>query len=636
MKKSRQSAPAPPQSSWWQRAWPYLLLAALAFGVYANTLGNGFVSDDNALVLANPLVTDAGAIPKIFGRAAWSAVGTAANYYRPLPTLMHFLLYRAFGFDATAFHAMMVLFHVANTLLVFALARRLLASRDAALVAAILFAVHPIHNEAVAWIAVPDVVMTLPVLAALLIFARVEEKPAAAQIAMISMLFFLALLSKEPGAMLLPLLIAYEFLCLRRFPKNYAMYAVLAGVFAIYLVLRVHALGALAPAQGLHHSVSGPPLALSIVATLGEYFAKLLAPVNLHYFYPFEPATTLTPTVILAMLAALAALAIVCWRRGAISFGLFFILATLAPSLNINGVGDAVFGERYLYLPSAGFVIVVAALWEKLAARQKMLAWGAVAATVVASAWILLPRNLDWHDDERLFTAAAAAAPQSGTPLANLGYVAQRRGDLDTAIERFREAAARQPQDSAFHVLLANAYVQSRRPVEAAKEFRQAIELKPSASEAHMGLGMALAALGDAAGAGAEYKTALALRPDYPEAQTALAVLDIKQQDYSAAISLLERAVAENPRYVEAYINLGVAYNNVTRYSDGAAAFKNAIDVGGNHPAMYMAHYNLGIAYRHLNSLDAAAMEFARALQLRPDFAPAREALQEMPSTGRK
>ncbi len=644
--------------------WPYLLLIALAFGIYANALGNGFVSDDDFQLLGNPLVTDWHQIPQIFQHHIWAFAGQeTTNYYRPIQMVLYLAFYYAFGFDAFIFHLGMLLIHVANTLLVYHLGKRLLKSRYAALVAGIVFAVHPIHNEPVVWIAVlPDVLLTMVVLAALLLFVRWEAAPRPAQIAGLAGLFFLALLTKEPGAMLVPLLAGYEFFYLGRpvWPPrltrtaseprslwdNWVLYASLMGVFGIYALLRIHALGGMAPAQGFYYKFHGKVLILSIIATLGQYLGKLVVPIHLNYFYFFEATTSVTPLVIVALAVELGVLAAIVllrprsgsaagrtWNAPLISYGLFFILTPLAPALNINGVGENVFTERYLYLPSVGFVMVAAVAWEWLAGKQREVAWAAVAAIVAASAWILVPRNLDWHDDVRLFTISAAASPKSGTLVGNLGWFHYQRGEYDAAIEKYLMALKLQPEMALFHNNLGNAYAQKHRYQDAVVELRKAIELKPTYAEAHMNLGLALEALGDIPGAVAAHKKALELKPNYAEAYTALALLRMKEKDYPAAIDLLQRSIAVNPRYTEAYINLGVAYNDTNRFAEGAAVFRKAIEVGPTHPSMYVAHYNLGVSYSHLNSLEAAAMEFSQSLQLRPDFTSAQEALTQAQNT---
>jgi tetratricopeptide (TPR) repeat protein len=558
---------------------------------------------------------------------------------------------------------------VANTLLAFRLGERLLKSRHAAVAAGILFAVHPIHNEAVVWIAaLPDVLMTTAVLVSLLLFIRWDAAPHGRQIAALVGLFFLSLLTKEPAAMLVPLLAGYEFLYLgrpawrasggapgpgrRTLWDNWALYASLMAVFGVYMLMRFHALGALAPAQGLHHTLHGTVLALSIIATLGEYLGKLVVPIHLNSYYFFEATTAATPRLILSLATELVLLCAIALLRSrpsdepgnaqglprsapSISYGLFLLLMPLAPVLNINGVGDNVFAERYLYLPSLGFVLVAAVGWEWLASRQRQIARAAVALVVAASAWILLPRNLDWHDDQRLLTVASSLSPKSGRLAGDQGWFYLRRGEYDVAIEKFQAGLRLEPNVAPFHTNLGNAYANQGRYQDAVTEFRKAIDLRPHYAAAYMGLGLALEAQGDVPGAVAAQQKALEFQPDYAEAYTALALIRMKEDNYPTAIDLLQRAIAANPRHVEAYINLGAAYNDTGRFSEASATFRKAIEVEPDHPNAYLLHYNLGMTYEHMDSPSAAALEFSKALRLRPDFAAARDALARISGTAR-
>ena len=198
-------------------------------------------------------------------------------------------------------------------------------------------------------------------------------------------------------------------------------------------------------------------------------------PLHLQFWYSFEPTTSVTPQVILSLAAALGMIATIIllraypgnvapadrrWNTPLVSYGLFFILTSLAPVLNINGVGENVFAERYLYLPSVGLVMVAAVAWEWLAGKQREFAWAVVAVVVAASAWILLPRNLDWHDEERLVTVSAAASPNSARLVADLGTIHSRRGEFDAAIEKYLLALKIQPELPDVHNNLGNLYGQ--------------------------------------------------------------------------------------------------------------------------------------------------------------------------------
>src|SRR5436305_1513735 len=147
-------------------------LAALALAVYANSIGNGFVGDDKLQLVQNPLLTDFANIPAILRSSVWSIIGIPGNYYRPLQFLVYTLIYKLAGFHAPAFHLFLVVLNAANTVLLYLFVRRFATPR-VAIAAAALFAAHPIHTEAVDWIAcLPDVMLTTLALAGLLWFAR--------------------------------------------------------------------------------------------------------------------------------------------------------------------------------------------------------------------------------------------------------------------------------------------------------------------------------------------------------------------------------------------------------------------------------------------------------------------------------
>src|SRR5258708_4290011 len=180
-------SPVPGSFSWF-RLCPYAALAALAFGVYANSLPNGFVSDDNAAFYSDPVAMSWRGIPDLFRRDFVKQFDprSSSNYYRPVQILVYVLMFHLTGRDAFSMHLLSILVHVINTLLVFHLGRRWLTNENAALMAAALFAVHPIHSEVVVWAAaLPDGILTLVVLATLCLFDLHEASPRRWQIAAI-------------------------------------------------------------------------------------------------------------------------------------------------------------------------------------------------------------------------------------------------------------------------------------------------------------------------------------------------------------------------------------------------------------------------------------------------------------------
>ena len=274
----------------------FLLLCAVL--PYVNTLLNAFVYDDSTQVLANPYIQSFRHLRKIFTTTVWSYLGPPGltNYYRPVMTLGYLLCYQLYGPVSYGFHLANILLHTAIVCLLFWVTQRMFHNRSLALVAAVIFALHPIHSQSVAWIAaVTDLELAFFYLLSFWFFLDAAlpggGRSAAAQLGMVGS-FALALLSKEP-AMTLPLLATiYEHgyrddraeTTWRQKVARYCPLWLLAGA---YVLLRVRFFGAMAPVLQRplltwHESF------LSAIALVGQYLWKLLWPVQLCAFYVFR------------------------------------------------------------------------------------------------------------------------------------------------------------------------------------------------------------------------------------------------------------------------------------------------------------------------------------------------------------
>jgi len=526
-KPVRLAAPSPPPAS---RTFPEWLLpaapAALAVAAYANSLANGFVSDDKIQLLKNPLVTSVAQIPQILGSGVWSILhipGSPGNYYRPMQFLVYLALYEVAGFRAPAFHLFMMLLHALNAVLLYLLVRRL-ASTRAAVAAAALFAVHPVHTEVVDWVAsVPDLMVTTLAVFGVWRLARRDEPLRVPQIAGHCVLYLAALLTKETGVMLLPLYAGFGWLYRGRgwgeLRRNAVLYGAMAATFVIYLAMRSAALGSLAPGQEAFFHLTPLEFALSAVAVAGDYLGALVWPVNLSYFHMFHPATGVTAAVVLPAMALIAIAAVlVRWRKPLPAYGAFWIAVTLAPAFNLTGVGQNVFAERYLYLPSAGFCWIAAWAWERMAERRPRWALASGAAVLVACFAVTVARNSDWRDDYTLFRVTLQQAPESGWLHNWMAGVYVERREFARALSEEKLAVQYEPRAPAFHENLGNILLVSD-PRAAVAEFQKLIELQPDRAENHSDLGLALEATGRAGEAAPEYEKALRLDPNDREAQ---------------------------------------------------------------------------------------------------------------------
>ncbi|MFZ2197199.1 MAG: tetratricopeptide repeat protein, partial [Thermodesulfovibrionales bacterium] len=515
---------------------PVVIIAVVSFAVYFNTLSNGFVYDDNAQISENPWIRDIRSVPVIFSQNVWSfREGGTSNYYRPLMHIIYMFTYYLFGLAPWGFHLVNVLFHTANSVLVFLITMRLLAGKltggqaggpgnlpasgsatgyqgwqagklsSPPFIAALLFAAHPIHTEAVAWVAgLPDLVYSFFFLLSVYFYTRAEE--GYDRFYFLSLIaFFLAAISKEPAMMLPFILIAYDSAFGKGgsiFPGRFLRYIPYAIIGGAYILLRVHALKGFAPNTALEAPAYSGYI-INVFPLFAEYLRDLFFPVDLrfwHTFHPVQSVFTLKWMLSLLITAVYAGICVAAWKKDRAAFlGLLLIALPLLPALYIKGIGGKPYAERYLYLSSAGFVMLAAMFLHWLPQRMPRRSFiAAIVALLLAGLYSLqtIRRNPVWENDLILFTDTVKKAPDAALPRRMLGNTLLDMGKVDEAIEQYRIALSLDDNSSTGHANLGLAFMKKGLTGEAIREYQRAVTIDPNDIEAHLGLGKAYAGSG--------------------------------------------------------------------------------------------------------------------------------------------
>lgn len=515
------------------------LVAAVVVVAHLNALGGGFVFDDRVLVVGNPTLRSARFIPRILGTNLWAFLGRSTNYYRPLPPLLLMAVAELFGLRPAVFHAVSLILHAAAACLVTGLARRLLQTRAeagepvwGAILAGLLFGVHPVNTESVAWISgLVDVLGTFFSLLALYAHVRADGASAPWRWRLgACCAFALALLSKEPAVAIFPVLLALDLTGPRdRRPglrDALARWIPLVAVCAGYLAVRVQVLGGLAPARYGPAGSAGDGLVL-----LSRYLEKLLLPVHLSVVPEIPAASSLSRMELLRVVSVLAVgvgLAVLLWRRGdrAARTGLLLAVLPLAPAIYAQALNRPEllanrFAERHLYLSTAGWALTVASVTLSAARRSAALRW---VVTLSAAGWVLVfaagtaVRDRVWRDEVTLWTDAVAKSPGVAEAHFKLGIALLERGDAAAGQRELRAGAGIDPG------YVQQLFARARDDERAGERRRGLAELRvvtmalPGFAEGHFQLGRALATLGDADAALAEYVVTLQLDPFHVEA----------------------------------------------------------------------------------------------------------------------
>jgi Flp pilus assembly protein TadD len=624
------------------------ILVVLAVVPYLNSLRNDFVYDDFYQVLGNPYLRDFHHLREIFTSSVWSFMGDfrgSTNYYRPLMSLGYLACYQLCGPRALGFHAANLLANLGVVLLIFLVTRRLFGSAGVALASACVFALHPIHTEAVDWIAaVTELELALFYLLTFWCFlasARAAGKTSIPlQIAMAAS-FACALLSKEQALTLSAVATVYEHYfrddrAATSKIQKVQRYGSLWLLAVVYLVARSRYLGGLAPSLGRPNWGTDDVVAAAL-ALVGRYGWKLVWPARLCAYYVLpDDATALYPWALGGVLAlGILVAAFVVLRRfdRQAAFGIVWFLAVLAPVLNVRWLASNAFTERYLYLASAGPVWIVGwagvRAWNALATRGRrarfLLPLAAVLIGAVAVERIVA-RNREWHDNVTFYTATLAVSPAAHYIHNNLGSVYWEAGNHDAAEKEWRTALRLAPDNEYVLRNLGLAANTRKDYAEAERLLRRALEIRPDYSDAHSELGVTLAATGRFEEAEAQLRTAERLSPYTVRVHNLLSEFYFDRQRLDEAEAEARRSVEIVPT-TQGDWDLGLVRWLKGDRTSAEHAFRNAAALN---PADSRAYFMLGLLYMDWGRNPEAIRAYRQGLQLDPTNAEAAANLKKL------
>ena len=560
------------------------ILALAVVGVFYNGLDNGFVWDDQVQIVDNPWIKDVAYLDDLFSADVFRHYQTVetTNYYRPVAHVVYMATWQLFGSSARAFHAVNLLLHLAVTVMVLLIAQRLLAApsvpgeegrrgegasgqRDApmgwaALLAALLFAVHPIHTEAVDWISgIMEPLYTLFGLLSFYFFLDLVQRRSRASLLLSALLFLLALFSKETAVLLLPLFFFWDLsqakeLSIRKI--RYGDYLPYVLVVAFYLAMRTHALDRFIPLD-MHPDLTTYDCVINIFPLFVQHLWKLVWPVDLNVFHVFRPVRSiLEPRALLGLIVSVGYLVSLYWwwkRDRLVCFSLLLILLPLLPFFYIRGIAPVLFAEQHLYLPSLGFVLLLArlALWVDSGDRNLRYGLWVSCLVVICLFYVAtVRRNPVWKDNLTLWSDAVSKSPDSGFVHESLAGALLARGRIDEAIQHYELTLKNDPSPSArVYNNIGIAYSERGWTDRAIEAFTRSLQIRPDYARAHLGLGIAFYQKGWTEKAIDELRLAIIYDPYLADAHHNLGVAYIKLGNRSEAEKAMGQASKLDPEY---------------------------------------------------------------------------------------
>lgn len=551
------------------------IILVVVSAAYANSLPNSFTFDDHPIVENNPVI-HAGSWSDVLTSPFWPGQADL-GLYRPVTTASLALNARLVGPSPAAFRVVNVILHGLTALLLYVVVTRL-CGQGPGLAAAIVFATHPVHTEAVnAVVGRAELLAGLFFLAAWIAFRR-GESDVRWRVASAAC-YALACLSKE-HAIVLPAVIAIEDLLCRHDGSVMVRFRAAVGSWPAYLPLAAAAVAVLVARYAVIGAFALPRLPdfidnpfahagsfdriVSGIAVLARYVRLLLLPVDLSVDYTFDQvsvASVLDPYFLVGF-ALFAAVVTIGWRamKGEVNElvalgGLVFLVAWL-PVSNIPFPIGTPMNERLLYLPSFGFAILAGVGYGRLCETPgRVPAWVVAACLCLLFAGRAAVRNADWRNDFTLFEAAVEASPNSAKAFFNLGNALLDRGNAPGALDAYARALAIYPGYAEVHFnrgVLLRGEGEVDRAVEA---YRKALDADADHVGALVNLGILMAGRGAHEEATALLKRAADAAPDRADVRFNLGVA-LEEVDGEAAVGAYRSALALNPGYEDAALNL--------------------------------------------------------------------------------
>jgi tetratricopeptide (TPR) repeat protein len=614
------------------KAWVAISIVTLA--AYWPAMRGGFLWDDDRHVTKAALRSLSG-LWRI-----WTELGATQQYY-PVLHSAFWVEHRLWGDSVLGYHLVNVLLHATASFLLFLCLRHLGGAScpqpacstqstnqravdsslhlDPALLAGLIFALHPVCVESVAWISEQkNTLSTVFYLLSALAYLRFDRRESGAWrwYGVALGLFVLAVLSKSvtatlPGALLVVLWWRRGTLSWKRDVGPLIPWfaiGIAAGVLTAWVERRY--IGA----RGASFELGWVERCLLAGRALWFYLGKLVWPSGLMFVYPRWEVSAGQAWQYLFPLAAVGALALL-WSlrgrsRGPLAGALFFA-GSLVPALGFVNVYPFIFSyvaDHFAYL--AGMGIAVLGAW--VLARVGRTAGVAVVCVLGLLTW---RQSGLYRDVETLYRASLVSNPASWMSHDNLGVILARQGKLGEALGHYGESLRLNPRFPETYNNLGNALAQMGRTAEAGEAYGNALRLLPAFPEAEFNWGNALGDAGLLGPAAVHYERALRLRAEYPEAEYRLANALANSGQVERALGHYEAAVRLRPDYAEARANLGLALNTLGRGREALAELDAAVRLYPSYPE---AHAFRGLALAGAGRLPEAAEEYRRALALRP------------------
>ncbi|MCK4752406.1 MAG: tetratricopeptide repeat protein [Planctomycetes bacterium] len=597
----------------------YLALALVTLAVFWQVHSFDFISrDDIDYVTANKNVTAGFTRDGI----TWAFTAGYASNWHPLTWLSHMADCQLFGLNAGMHHLTNAILHIINTLLLFAVFKRMTGALWASAFVAAAFAVHPLHVESVAWVSErKDVLSTMFWFLTMMAYVSYVKRPGAGRYLLVLLAFALGLMAK-PMLVTLPfVLLLLDYWPLGRFKDIKKLIVEKIPLFILMIASSVTTFLVQRTAGAVVATRTIPLITRTANALIAyaKYIEKMFWPSGLTIFYPH-------PTGEVSMLHAVIAAAVlisisvwVFWKARYYKYlavGWLWFIGTLVPVIGLVQVGDQALADRYTYIPLVGLFIIIAwgasDLLSKLRYKKIILAMSA--AAIFSTLTVCTCSQLrHWRNTRTVFEHALNVTEDNYIAYFSLIKPLRQQGKIDQAIAYATEALRIVPNLPYAHNSLGVDLATIGKYDEAAIHFKKALEVQPDFADARCNLGYMLARQGKIDEAIENYKKALQIDPEHFESLNNGGMALLAKGRIDEALELFEKALRIKPNRYNVNLNMGLATMRLRRYDESAKHFEKASNIEPDRPEAY---YYLSNVYYKQGKTELAAEMTRKASEL--------------------
>jgi protein O-mannosyl-transferase len=605
------------QNNTWLLLGILLVFALVAFHAI---LQNDFVPfDDDESIWLNPNIKN----PTFRGIFVEPLVGM----YVPITQLFYLATSKIFGEKAFGFHFISLLLHLVNIGLVFYLFRQLQSQIWVAFGVTMLFAVHPIQTETVAWIsAQSSLLYVLFYLLTLIFWLKWQKTPTTKYYAWAIFTFLLAATSKSSAITAPILLIVLDFYKQKKLNWgmiwNKAPFLVLSFALGLYTFVTRATAG---------HTLNADPnkynfwdRILMVCQSILFYPIKILAPIGYSIFYPFVKNGTSWSWDFYIAPILIVILGWFLWEKvknnqdWAWAVGLYILpLAIMLPYVSVGSFEMK--NDRYMYLSGLGLYYGLTFLVEKLEDKMRFFLFIAIG---VFMTFLSFKQVKVWKNGDTLFTNCIEKNPKAALCHCNLGYSELLASDFENCVKHYTEALRLDTTFFESYNGRGQALMELKRFNEAQSDFENGIKAGINSPKIHLNLGKCKVIQNHSESAMPDLLKSISLDPNIAETYYFKAIVEGKANNPDAALQSYTMAINLKPTYIEALVNRGYIHSNAQRYTEAINDYNQALQAN---PNVAFALNNRASAYMMQGNLQKALEDANKSLQLQPNYTKAVE-----------